>query len=211
MANLTDLTDQEIMDIFEAELEQTTILLQLQESVVKLDKNLEVALAKMEAENTPANSDNLRKATEALVRHRRDMVKCQSKLAIANIKAIELKNKIKIEQANAQAPTAERTAQVPNQTNPSVETDRGIQGSQLNSIPVYSGDEAEFEGWINLIGRAKTQFNWSDKQTAAAIKSKLSGDAGRWLRALEKKHTQGIDCWEEVINGQQPLKLHLET
>ena len=88
----------------------------------------------------------------------------------------------------------------------------GVQGAQLNSIPIFS-DEAgqDCEGWISLIDRAKVQFEWSDQQTAAAIKSKLGGEAGKWLRALEKRHTPGLENWMEVVDGVKPLKVMLEN
>ena len=75
-------------------------------------------------------------------------------------------------------------------------TGSGVQGGQLNVIPVFSGEgKYDVEGWLDLVERAQTQFSWTDRQVTAIVKNKLTGSAAIWMRATEKLAPQGFDSW----------------
>ena len=64
--------------------------------------------------------------------------------------------------------------------------DPAVHGSQLATVPVFKGDStdaAPIEEWLAQVERSKTQFNWTDTQTAAAVQTKLQGTAQSWLLA----------------------------
>ena len=71
-----------------------------------------------------------------------------------------------------------------------------VQGGQLATIPSFSGVMPyDVEGWIAMVERAQAQFNWSDSQTCAVVKNKLTDLATTWLRAQEKLNKPGFYTW----------------
>lgn len=73
----------------------------------------------------------------------------------------------------------------------------GVQGSQLNSIQLFSGKEEEDVNiWCSAVDRARVQFNWTDAATAAAAKSKFIGEAAQWLQAREQQR-RFYAAWNE--------------
>lgn len=86
-----------------------------------------------------------------------------------------------------------------------------VQGSQLNSLPIYNG-ETDVENWLMVVDRAQTQFVWTEGQTAAAVKSKLSGVAQKWLRSQEARRNPGLELWQQVPGAaQKNLRKLLKT
>ena len=76
---------------------------------------------------------------------------------------------------------------------------QAVQGSQLQTIPTYDG-LTNVKEFIRNIDRAKEQFNWSSEATAAAVKSKLTGEAYSWLRTKELQFDDGTKIWETANN-----------
>lgn len=65
------------------------------------------------------------------------------------------------------------------------------QGSQINQLPIFSGaPELDVEVWILQAEGVQRMFGWTDAQTAAAAKIRLSAEAAYWLQAchLSGKH-----------------------
>ena len=63
-----------------------------------------------------------------------------------------------------------------------------VTAAQLNSIPEFRGeksDSIDIVALIRIVDNAITQYNWEDAATAAAVKSRLRGNAAAWLEARE--------------------------
>jgi len=79
-----------------------------------------------------------------------------------------------------------------------------MQGSQLTSIPLFSGDDSSnYELWEKCIENAQVSYIWTDTQTACAVKSRLTGLASKYLLALEKMYKPGLNRWTEGVENLQ--------
>lgn len=74
--------------------------------------------------------------------------------------------------------------------------ERGVQGSQLSSIPVFTGNVGcDAEAYLEMVERARLQFNWSDEATAYVVQSRMTQEASTWLRAETKFMNDDINSW----------------
>lgn len=83
----------------------------------------------------------------------------------------------------------------------------GVQGSQINSIPLFDGSAGvDGESWIKMVDRAKGQFNWTSKQTAQTVRNRLVGEARLFVDNQENEGLTGLQDWDE---GRQNLRAML--
>ena len=89
---------------------------------------------------------------------------------------------------------------------------QGVQGSQISSIPVFSGvaglDGAAF---ADAIDQARDQFGWTEAQTAAVAKTRGGPAMTTWIRGQK---AQGITfaAWatpDPVVAGEPVSYTHL--
>ena len=68
--------------------------------------------------------------------------------------------------------------------------------NQLTTLPTFDGsDPSKLDEFIFLLQSAQHQWGWSDDQLAAAVKSRLTGEASSWLFA-ETKELRYYEHWE---------------
>ena len=78
------------------------------------------------------------------------------------------------------------------------------QGSQLSTIPEYDGSK-DIELWVETVDVAKGSFNWNDATTAAAAKTKLTGEAARWLLS-RRRLNHNYPAWNDGADNALKLR-----
>ena len=179
-------------------------LIDLAARIPTLTSKNNIKIADFQEDPSEVNKNAMNKSVNDLMKAHDEHIKQQSALMKLELEVAVLGTRIKAEPQGGPAIVVEQATAAPPRT--------GIQGAQLNSIPIFTGEDAQdCEAWVNMVDRCKTQFTWTDSQTAAAIKSKLGGEAGRWLRAKEKRQTEGLNAWSDITNAQTPLKTQIEN
>lgn len=73
-----------------------------------------------------------------------------------------------------------------------------VQGSQLASIPTFDGSATtDGEAWIRMVDRAMEQFGWTSRQTAQAVRNKMTGEARLFVDNQEDEGLPGTNTWNE--------------
>lgn len=71
-----------------------------------------------------------------------------------------------------------------------------VSGGQLSAINEFSGDpKKDIDVWLEQIDNFATQFQWTDANTAAAAKAKLTDKAAFWL-ASQRKMNKTYPRWK---------------
>ena len=69
-------------------------------------------------------------------------------------------------------------------------------GNELLSIPLFTGNEADPEIWLDLIDRAGQTYRWNNERKPGVACLRLSGDALVWLDSQKKQgHRLEDDNW----------------
>ena len=69
-------------------------------------------------------------------------------------------------------------------------------GQEINSIPLFTGNETEPDIWLAFVERAAATFDWREDSLAGAAALRLTEKAALWLESQRKLNKLPFENWD---------------